>query len=120
MGKSLNSGAERMPALAVFTAGLGIAALLAPLWAAEPEQVGGLCLIAAVIAELVQGFRRSTPQAQHQAWTGAAYTLVLALLLLNAPWFAVSALVLFASLPLLIDAVRHVATAAKQLTGDGS
>src|SRR5262249_6629644 len=65
------------------------------------------------------GFRRSTQHAQRQAWTGAAWTLVLAILLLNAPWLAVSALIVFVALPFLIDAARHLVTAMRQVSGAG-
>ena len=51
---------ERTRALAIFTALLAVAALLAPLWAAEPERVAGLFLLAGAAAEIFQGFRRRT------------------------------------------------------------
>jgi 3',5'-cyclic AMP phosphodiesterase CpdA len=111
---------ESLPALAILTAVLGIAAVLTPLWAGEPERVAGFCLLVGAAAEMVQGFRRSTRPAQRQAWIGAAWTLVLAVLLLNAPWLAISALVLFVSFPFLIDAVRHLVTAGRQMAGGGS
>ena len=97
---------ERTRALAIFTALLAVAALLAPLWAAEPERVAGLFLLAGAAAEIVQGFRRRTSATQRSAWSSAAYTLLLGLLLLNASWLAVTALVIFVAVPFAVDALR--------------
>ena len=108
---------ERTRALAIFTALLAVLALLAPLWAAEPERVAGLFLLAGAAAEIVQGFRRRTSAAQRSAWSSAAYTLLLGLLLLNASWLAVTALVIFVAVPFAVDALRYTGLVVHQIAG---
>ena len=111
---------ERTQALAIFSALLAVAALVTPLWAGEPARVAGLCLLAGAAAEIVQGFRRRTSAAQRTAWTSAAYTLLLALLLLNAPWLAVTALAIFVAVPFAVDALRYANLAVQQIAGSKS
>jgi 3',5'-cyclic AMP phosphodiesterase CpdA len=105
--------------LAIFTALLSAAAFLTPLWAAEPDRVSGLLLLGAVGAELVQSFRRKTARAQQRSWASAGYTLLLALVLLNTPWLAVSALAIFVAVPFALDAFRRAAVAVRQATRGG-
>jgi 3',5'-cyclic AMP phosphodiesterase CpdA len=111
---------ERTQALAIFTAVLSVAALLAPLWAAEPERVAGLSLVAGAVAEVVQGFRRRTSATQRSAWSSAAYTLLLGLLLLNASWLAVTALAIFVAVPFAVDAIRYAGLVVRQEAGGKS
>ena len=105
----------RTPALAVFTGLLAAAAFLTPLWAAEPDRAAGLLLLAGVGAELLQSFRRKTAAAQQRAWAGAGYTLLLALVLLNTAWLAVTALAIFVAGPFALDAMRRTGIAARQV-----
>ena len=74
------------------TAVAAVGALLSPLWAAEPDRASGLLLLIGVAAEFVQSFRRKTAAAQRADWASAGFTLLLALVLLNTAWLAVSAL----------------------------
>ena len=73
----------------------GVAAFVTPLWAAEPDRASGLLLLLGVGAELVYSFRRKTSAAQRSAWASAGLTLLLALVLLNTSWLAVTALAIF-------------------------
>jgi 3',5'-cyclic AMP phosphodiesterase CpdA len=108
-------GRERRPALATFTALLGLAALLSPLWAAEPDRAAGFLLLGGVGAELVSSFRRRTFASQRSAWASAGLTLLLALVLLNTAWVAATALVVFVAAPFLLDSVRCAAAAIRHV-----
>src|SRR5215213_2438715 len=105
---------EQRPALAVFTGLLAVAALLTPLWAPEPDRASGLLLLGGVGAELMHSFRSRTSGAVHSGWWSAGYTLLLALVLLNTAWLAVTALAIFVAAPFAIDALRHAGAAARQ------
>ena len=104
---------ERRPALATFTALLSGAALLTPLWAPEPERASGLLLLCGMTAELVTSFRRKTSRAQSSALASAGFTLLLALVLLNTSWLAVSALAIFMAAPFALDALRRAGAAVR-------
>jgi 3',5'-cyclic AMP phosphodiesterase CpdA len=104
---------RRTQSLAVFTILLAAVASLSPLWAAEPERVAGLCLLAGAAAAIVQGFRRRTAAAQRSVWTNAAYTVLLAVLVLNAPWLAVTAVAIFVAVPFAVDAFRNAGHAIR-------
>src|SRR5262245_53547379 len=105
---------ERTPALASLTALLGAAALLSPLWAQEPDRASGFLLLGGVAVELVYSFRCKTFEAQRSAWASAGFTLLLALVLLNTTWLAVSALAIFLAAPFALDALRHAGIAIRQ------
>ena len=105
---------ERMPALAAFTALLAGVALLTPIWAPEPDRASGLLLLGGVGAELLYSFRCRTAAAQRSAWASAGFTLLLALVLLNTAWLAVSALAVFLVAPFALDALRHAGIAMRQ------
>jgi 3',5'-cyclic AMP phosphodiesterase CpdA len=109
---------ERRSAAATFTALLAPAALLAPLWSAEPDRASGLLLFVGVVAEVVQSFRSRTAAAQHSAWWSAGVTLLLALVLLNTAWLAVTALAVFLAAPFVLDSVRR-GIAAVRLAANG-
>jgi len=104
-----------LPGLAIFTALAAVAACLTPLWAPEPARTAGGLLLVGAATELVQGFRRRTAAAQRSAWAGAAITLLLALLILNEPWLARTALVLLVAVPFVIDGLRHLAVAVRRV-----
>ena len=75
---------EQRPALATFTALLAVAALLTPLWAAEPDRASGLLLLGGVGAELAHSFRREAVRRAAEArGASAGLTLLLALVLLS-------------------------------------
>src|SRR5262245_13121033 len=99
---------DRMPALAGFMALIAAAALSPPLWAPEPDRASGFLLLAGVAAEVLYSFRCKTSEAQRSAWASAGFTLVLALVLLNTSWLAVSALTVFLAAPFAFDALRRL------------
>jgi 3',5'-cyclic AMP phosphodiesterase CpdA len=103
-----------MPALAAFTALLALVALLTPIWAPEPDRESGLLLLGGVAAELLYSFRCKTADAQRSARASAGFTLLLALVLLNTSWLAVSALAIFLAAPFALDALRHGGIAIRQ------
>ena len=99
------------PALAIFTGLSAVAAVLTPLWAAEPDRVAGLLLVGGVVAEFVHSFRRRTgPRSARMGERG--FTLLLALVLLNTSWLAAAALAVFVAVPFALDALRRFAAAA--------
>jgi 3',5'-cyclic AMP phosphodiesterase CpdA len=104
------------PAPAVFSGALATAAFLTPLWAAEPDRMSGLLLLGGVGAELIHSFRLRTSADQRAAWASAALTLLLALVLLNTSWLAVTALAIFVAAPFALDALRRGGAALRQLT----
>src|SRR4051812_28533094 len=101
------SSRARMPRLGAFSAVLAAAAFSSPLWAAEPERASGLLLLIGALSAACEAVGRETLTAQGSALSGAAITLVLALLLLNAPWFATRALGMFVAVPFALDALRY-------------
>ena len=107
---------DRKPGLATLTAIVAAAAVLSPLWSTEPDRASGLLLLVGVGAEFVQSFRQKTSAAQRSAWASAGLTLLLALVLLNTAWLAVSAIALFVAGPFAFDAARHTWAAARQGT----
>ena len=95
---------------------LAALALLAP-WmaqAASVERVGVLLAVAAAL-EITQGFRRATAAAQRSAWVNGAVTLAMGVLLVNAPWLAAGALIVFLAGWFAIDGVRHGVNAARRV-----
>ena len=106
---------DRPRAIAVFTGLSALAAFSAPFWAPEPGRVAGLLLMGGALAELLQGFRRRTPAAQRAAWTSAAVTLLLAVLILKSEWLASTAVALVVAVPFALDAARYAGVAVRQL-----
>ena len=104
---------RRRPAMATFAGLLAVAAFLSPLWARMPERAAAALLLAGMVAELVSSFRLRTAAAQRAAWGSAIITLLLALVLLNTEWIAVTALALFIAVPFVIDAIRQGVAAAR-------
>ena len=90
------------------TAVLGLLALVSPLGAAESPapRVGFLLAIAAAF-EALHGIRRSTAAARREASMGALISMVIALLLINAPYLAGAALVAAMAGFFFVDAVRY-------------
>ncbi len=76
--------------------------------------MAGMLLLGGAAAEITQGFRRRTAVAQRSAWVGGAYTLLLALLLLNAAGLVVSALAIFVAVPFAVDGLRQLGVALRQ------
>src|SRR5512145_1764660 len=97
---------HRFRGFALLAALLAAAAFVVPVWAGEPDRVAGLLLFGGVVAELVQSSRHKTTASQRTAWMSAAYTLLLALVLLNTPLLAATALVIFVSIPFALDMLR--------------
>lgn len=89
--------------------GCGVLALLAPLGAAEQPllRVGALLALTGAL-ETLHGLRRDTSPAVRRAVAGGVITLLMALLVINAPFIAGNALVLFLAVSFAFDAIGHV------------
>jgi hypothetical protein len=107
----------RPPTPAIVTALLGVAAFLTPLWASEPDRASGFLLLGGVAAELIQSFRLRTNAAQRNAWASAGVSLLLAVVLLNTAWIAVTALAIFTAAPFALDALRRAGVAVRNAGG---
>lgn len=94
--------------------------LLAPLTTYHVPGRVGLLLVLTALLEVAHGFRRATADGQRSAWFGGAITLGMALLLINAPYFAATAIVLFLAGWFALDGVRHLVWAAFGLGGQRS
>ena len=97
--------------LGVVALGLGALALLTPLSRIEVQGRVGLLLVLAAMLELAHGFRRSTEAGRRAAWLGGAITLAMGVLLINAPYFASTAIVLFLAGWFGLDGIRQLAGA---------
>jgi hypothetical protein len=94
--------------LTVGTVILGVLALLSPLGAAEtPGPRAGFLLALSAAFEVLHGIRRSTAAARRQASLGALISMVIALLLVNAPYIAGAAVLLVMAGFFLVDAARY-------------
>jgi uncharacterized membrane protein HdeD (DUF308 family) len=99
-------------ALPLVVAGIGLLALIAPLRAAEQPltRVGALLALAGGL-EVLHGVRRTEAAALRRAVTSGVITVVMGLLVINAPYVAGTALVLFLAVSFALDAVGYVGTA---------
>jgi len=87
---------------------LGLLALAAPLSQAEHPAVRvGWLLALAGCFEIVHGLRRTDPAGQRSSTGSATVSVVLALLLINAPYFAASGLRVLVAVWFAVDAVRY-------------
>jgi uncharacterized membrane protein HdeD (DUF308 family)/3',5'-cyclic AMP phosphodiesterase CpdA len=113
-GRTFRTG-ERPPAvtaLAVAVAGLGIVALAAPLGAAEqPLQRVGVLLTLAGGLEVLHGVRRAEPTALRRAVTSGFITVLMGLAVVNAPFIAGTALILFLAASFALDGLGHAIAA---------
>ena len=102
----------RISSLPLFVAALGLLALIAPLRAAEHPllRVGALLALAGGL-EILHGVRRTEAVALRRALTSGALTVLMGLLLINAPYVAGNALVLFLGVSFALDAVGYVSAA---------
>ena len=97
-----------MIALTSVTVLLGVLVLLSPLAESQsPAPRAGFLLAAAAALEVLHGIRRSTLSARRQAATGAAISMAIALLLINAPLIASAALLIGMAAFFLVDAARY-------------
>ena len=89
----------------------GLASLIAPRGAAEHPllRVGALLALAGGV-ETLHGLRRSTFPAVRRAVTSGLITLLMALLVVNAPFIAGTALILFLAITFALDAIGHART----------
>jgi uncharacterized membrane protein HdeD (DUF308 family) len=94
--------------LAGATVLLGVLALVSPLGAAEsPAPRVGFLLAFAAAFEVLHGIRRSAAAARRKASIGALISMVIALLLINAPYLAGAALVATMAGFFFVDAARY-------------
>src|SRR5262245_16976690 len=98
----------RLDWFAVVAIACGVTALIAPLGAAEQPllRVGALLAVAGGI-ETIHGLRRSSFTAVRRTVTSGIITLLMALLVINAPFIAGTALVLFLAASFGLDAIGH-------------
>jgi len=94
---------------------IGVLALTAPLRAAEQPllRVGFLLAIAGGL-QVVHGVRLPDAAALRRAVTSGALTVLMALVVINAPFLAGTALVLFLAVSFAIDGIRYVAAAWRE------
>jgi uncharacterized membrane protein HdeD (DUF308 family) len=101
--------------MAVALTALAMLALISPLTPAEtPAPRLGALLAVAAACEVVHGMRRSTVAARRKAAIGAMLSLVIALLLINAPYLASAALLLGMAGFFVVDAVRYGIAAIRE------
>ena len=97
-----------------FVGVLGVLCLFVPFWPElAPEKRLGLMLLAGAVVELFHGLRRSDPKERRGAWFGGTISVVLGLLLMNAPLLMGGMLVLGLAGWLSLDGIRHVVTAVR-------
>jgi uncharacterized membrane protein HdeD (DUF308 family) len=117
-GRMLRAG-ERPPAVSAFAltvAGLGLVALAAPLGDAEQplQRVGALLTFAGGL-EVLHGVRRADTTALRRAATSGFITVLMGLAVINAPFIAGTALLLFLAVSFALDGIGQ-ATAAWRAT----
>lgn len=93
---------------------IGLLALIAPLRAAERplSRVGAVLALAGGL-EVLHGVRRTEAAALRRAVTSGVITAVMGLLVINAPYVAGTALVLFLAVSFALDAVGDAGTARR-------
>jgi uncharacterized membrane protein HdeD (DUF308 family) len=97
-----------------FVGVLGVLCLFVPFWPElAPEKRLGLMLLAAAAVELFHGLRRSDPKERRGAWFGGVISIVLGLLMMNAPLLMSGMLVLGLAGWLSVDGVRHAVVAVR-------
>ncbi len=96
--------------IVLFLAG---AAFTSPLFSSEVSARVGFLLVFAAALEIAHGFRRATAADQRSAWVGGGITFGIGLLLINAPFLATSALLLFLAGWFVLDGVRYLIRAVR-------
>jgi hypothetical protein len=88
---------------------LALLALLAPVWPGTSVEnyLGGLLMWIALI-EIFHGFRRSLETERRSAWYSGAFSLLIAVLLINAHLLLGNALYIFILIIFALDAVRYL------------
>ena len=107
-------------ALPAIVAVLGLLALAAPLRDAEQPllRVGALLALAGIL-EILHAVRRADPADLRRGLTGGALTLLMALLVINAPFLAAAAILLLLAGSFGVDVVGYVAAAWRATTTRG-
>ena len=103
------TGSFRLEWFALVAIVCGLASLIAPLGAAEHPllRVGALLGVAGAI-ETLHGLRRSSFAAVRRAVTSGIITLLMAFLVLSAPFIAGTALILFVAVSFGLDAIGYL------------
>ena len=111
---SSTPGPPSLSAIAVVAVALALLALLAPFSSMElpSVRVGGLLALAALV-EGLHGLRRSAASGRRQATVSAAVSMAIALLLINASFFAAGALRIVLASWFGMDAIRHTVRAVR-------
>jgi uncharacterized membrane protein HdeD (DUF308 family) len=112
-----DGGSPAFAALPAAAALLGLLALAAPLGDAQHPlfRVGALLALAGLI-ELLHAVRRAEPAATRRGLTSGALTLLMALLLVNAPYLAGAAIILLLAAAFGIDALGSAMAAWRATT----
>ena len=106
-------------ALPLFTSVLAILAVIAPLTHGDAQARIGFLLVITALLEMTHGFRRATSAGQVAAWFSGSISLILGLLLLNAPFLAAQALRIFIAGWFGLDGVRYLMTAIRGTVSTG-
>ena len=103
-----------LSAIAVVAVALALLVLMAPFSSVEfpSVRVGGLLAVAALV-EGLHGLRRSAASGRRQATIGAAVSMAIALLLINASFVAAGALRIVLASWFGLDAIRHTVIAVR-------
>ncbi len=110
----LRAGPE-IVGLTLATILLGLLALVSPLGAAvSPAPRIGFLLALAAAFEVLHGLRRSSVADRRQASMSALISMVIALILINAPFIAGAALLAGMAIFFAVDAARYAVRAARQ------
>ena len=101
-------GPLRLEWFSLVAVGCGVLSLVAPLGAAEQPllRVGALLVLAGAI-ETVHGLRRESFPAVRRGVTSGIITLLMALLVMSAPFIAGTALIMFLAVSFALDAIGH-------------
>ena len=108
--------APAFAALPLIVAGLGVLALLAPFGAAEQPLVRvGALLVTAGALEILHGVRRDDPAAVRRAIRSGIFTVLMAALVISAPFIAGGALIIFLSVSFLLDGIGALSTGWREI-----
>jgi uncharacterized membrane protein HdeD (DUF308 family)/3',5'-cyclic AMP phosphodiesterase CpdA len=99
---------RRRRGIALFVTAMAVVAAIAPLRPAiTPETSIGVLLLLGAVLEWLHGQRRPTTPERLSAWREGAVTLVMAVLLLSAPFLTASALIVFLAAQFLWEGIRR-------------
>ncbi|MFO0948954.1 MAG: hypothetical protein U1D30_24095, partial [Planctomycetota bacterium] len=98
-------GSRALGLLGVLPLSFAGIALLAPLADVDVSERIGLLLVISAALEIAHGYRRTTDEGQRAAWYSGGINLAMGIVLINAPFLATTALLLFLGGSLALDGV---------------